>query len=67
MGFIYAFEASARQQTVLWFLAAVLIGEIATWAAPRRARPWNHILVAVTVTGTLVLMPFMAFGFGFVD
>jgi hypothetical protein len=67
MGYVYAFELSERQQTALWLLTAVLIGEIATWAAPRRARPWHHIVVATAVTGTLVLIPLLALGPGIVD
>jgi hypothetical protein len=67
MGYVYAFELSGQQQTALWLLTAVLIGEIATRAALRRARPWHHIVVATTVTSGLVLMPLLALGPGIVD
>lgn len=62
MGLIYTFAMSGQEQTLLWILAAVLIGEIATWAAPPRTRPRHHVLVAAIVTGTLILIPIFAFG-----
>ena len=64
MRYVYAFELSARDQTVLWLFLAVLIGELATWVGPRRARPWHQALVAMVVTGTLVLIPVIAVGPG---
>lgn len=64
MGLIYAFAMSGQEQTLLWILTAVLIGEIATWAAPPRTRPRHHALIAAMVTGTLILIPVLAFGLG---
>ncbi|TDU03278.1 hypothetical protein EDD99_1697 [Streptomyces sp. 846.5] len=67
MGLISDILLNGRDVILLWLLAAVLIGEIATWAAPKGTRPWNHALVAVTVSATLVLIPVLAFGPGAFD
>jgi hypothetical protein len=66
VAYIHAFELSTRDQTALWCFAAVLLGEIATWAAPRRAVPSHHVLVATAVTGALVLVPVIAIGPGII-
>jgi hypothetical protein len=50
---------TGEQFAFAWLLLALLIGEVATWAAPRRTRPWRLGLVANLVTGTLLLWPLL--------
>jgi hypothetical protein len=64
VGLIYEFEMNSREQILVWVFMAVLIGETATWAGPPRSRPWHRVLVAAMVTGTLILIPVLAFGAG---
>ena len=65
MGSVYTYELplSGPDFTLLWLLTAVLVGELATWAAPRGTSPQNQALVATGVSAVLVLMPLLALSF----
>ena len=52
---------TGTQLAFAWLFTALLVGEIATWAAPRRTRPWRLGLIANLVTGTLILWPLLTF------
>jgi hypothetical protein len=59
---------TGTQLVFAWLLIALLIallsGEIATWAAPRHTRPWHLGVIAMLVTGTLMLWPLLTLSLG---
>jgi len=67
VGYTYDYELplSGQDFTLLWLLMAVLIGELATWAAPRGTDPRTQVLVATGVSTVLVLMPLLALASAF--